>query len=116
MAIPTELTFYQANDQVLRITELHNGLDADDFFISAAVTATLRDRSGTAVPEVDGLVLDYVPDPGGDPDWLEGTYQGEIQDTFAAPTGGGYECQITAIQGSTVGNWFIKSKVAVRRS
>jgi len=116
MAIPTKLTFNQDNDQVIRITELHNGLDAADFFTTATVTATLRNRDGDDVTGVIDLPLTYVPDPGGDPDWLEGTYQGQVEETFHPDLGGGYELQITSTQGSTVGNWFIKAEVKVRRS
>lgn len=116
MAIPDKLIFYQDNDQVVKITELHNGLDESEFFTSAIVTATLRDSAGNDVTGLIDLPLTYVPDPGDDPNWVEGTYQGLVEQTFAPPLGGGYILQITATQGSTVGNWFIKSSVKVRRT
>jgi len=107
MAIPTKVTLFIENDMYVEIDELHDGLDDASYFNAATVTATLKDRDGDIVPEVNAITLSYVVAS-------NGMYRGPIQETFNPTLGGGYKLEIVAVQSGIQGKWVIPAEVKVR--
>jgi len=107
MAIPTKVTLFIENDMYVVIENLHDGLDDSFYFNTATVTATLKDREGVVVPEVDGITMSYLSA-------TNGNYRGAIEETFSPTLGGGYNLEILAIQGGVQGKWTIKAEVKIR--
>lgn len=107
MAIPTKVILFIENDMYVEIDELHDGLNPTSYFNAATVTATLKDRDGNIVPEVDNITLVYVAAS-------NGKYRGAIQETFEPTLGGGYNLEIVAVQGGVQGKWVIKAEVKIR--
>jgi hypothetical protein len=103
-----KLTFYKINDQYIEIAGLEDGLAPGTFFNAATVVATLKDREGNVVPEVDGIVCSYVA-------LSNGVYRGPVQESFDPTPGGGYQLFVTASQGGVVGNWTNPAVVEIRR-
>ena len=109
MAIPSKLTFYKLNDQLLEVSGLHDGLVPTTFFNAATVNATLYDRAGVVADSaLNNLTLSYVTAS-------DGIYRGQIEQTFDPPASGGYSLVINATQGTTVAKWTISSDVKVRK-
>lgn len=103
-----KLTIFQNNDQWIELSGLSDGLEPTTFFNAATVKATLRDSTNSVVSGINELTLTYVPAS-------NGIYRGLVEDSFAAPLGGGYTLQINAIEGTAVGNWFNPVKIEIRK-
>lgn len=108
MAVPSRIILYQKNDQFIEIDGLKDGL-AGTFVNNATVTATLKDRSGVVVSEVNNLTLVYVAAS-------NGKYRGLVEDTFNPTRGGGYTLVVEADQAGTKLHLEIPVEVRVRKS
>ncbi len=108
MAVPRKLVLYVKNDQMLSLDGLTDS-DTGSYVNAAVVTATLYKRDGSIVPEINGLVLDYVVGS-------NGKYAGQVNDTFSPTAGGGYTLHIDAVFGATKLHIEIPVEVKVRKS
>lgn len=108
--MPAQLTLYQYNSQWLQVTGLCDGLNPTNFKNSATLTATLYDVTGTAVPGLTDVSLQYVTSS-------NGNYQYLIPSTFAPQAGPPYTLKIdgTDSDGNVI-HLELSCAVAVRNS
>lgn len=107
MPVPVQIELFKANDQIIEIFGLKDGLN-NGFINTAVCTATLKDSAGSSVTGITDLVLVYVAAS-------DGIYRGIIQDTFDPPTGNNYTLHIDADNSGDKLHIEIKARVSVRR-
>lgn len=96
MAVPSYITLYVLNSQLLQIQGLSSVDDAgiQTPLNAATVTATLVDSDGkVADPTINAMALTYVSAS-------SGNYEGTVDPAFNPPLGT-YTLQIKATQGAT---------------
>lgn len=108
MPAPPNIELFKANDQIIEIFGLKNGL-TNGFINTAVCTATLKDSTGSSVTGITDLSLDYIAGS-------NGIYRGIIQDTFDPPTGNNYILNIDSDDSGDKLHIEIQARVSVRRS
>ena len=110
MPVPDAVELFILNDQIAEITGLQDGIAVPVVYkIAATVTITLKDGDGVGVSAINGLVMTFVIGS-------NGSYRGNIEDTFNPTIGGDYTITIHADEGGAVLDLTLPCSVKVRRS
>jgi hypothetical protein len=113
MTLPAFLYLYPGNTQLIQLQGLQDNTTGS-FLNGATVTATLLDQRGNEDPVIDDLSLEYVANS-------NGNYQGTVPSTFSPASfngtqQGGYQLQITAVQGQAQALYTIPVILRLRTS
>jgi hypothetical protein len=110
MSVPSSITLYAKNDQYIEIDGLADGLNPSSYINGATVTLTLKDATGTIVPEVNALVLSYVAS-------TNGVYRGQVANTLNPATlGSGYKFYLDVDNAGVKLHMEISGAVKVRKT
>lgn len=106
--IAKKLIMYPDNDQEILIKGLQDLGTGNYFDDTAIVSATLYDQANNPVPGCIGITLSYVVGS-------LGNFQGEVEETFSPPLGGGYSLVVLANQGGADAKWTLLVEIELRR-
>lgn len=99
---------YKGNDTIVRVSALKNAQD-DTFINDAAVTATLKDSTGTNVSGQSWpLTLGYIPSS-------DGIYEGILEDVLVLTKASNYTLLIDAVKSNIVAHWEVPLQAALRK-